>query len=89
MFKMDTALLMPVRLSALYDDLRDMESDYGILPFPKFDEQQAEYHTSFLDNYSVLCVPNNADNIEMVGALSEAMACESKNSVTLGNPAQS
>ena len=80
-FKKDSALVMPVRLSALYNQLRDMESNYGILPFPKYDESQSEYYSTCLDNYSVLCIPNNAENPEMIGALSEAMACESKKTV--------
>lgn len=80
-FKNDSALIMPVRLIALYDQLCDMESDFGILPFPKYDEAQEEYLSCCLDNYSVLCIPTVVDNIEMVGALIEAMSCESKVSV--------
>lgn len=81
LFMANGALLMPVRLSALYDQLRDMDADYGILPYPKYDEAQDEYYSSCLDNYSVLCIPKDVANLNLVGALSEAMACESKNTV--------
>ena len=80
-FMDDRALVIPVRLVELYSTFRDMEGGYGILPYPKYDELQNEYYTSCLDAYSVLCIPNNVENIELVGALSEAMACESKYSV--------
>ncbi len=81
LFTTNHALLMPVRLIALFNELRDMEVDFGILPFPKYDEDQQKYYSFALDNYSVLCVPTNTKNMEMVGALSEAMAAESTRSV--------
>lgn len=81
LFTTNHALLMPVRMIALFNELRDMEVDFGILPFPKYDEDQQKYYSFALDNYSVLCVPTNTKNMEMVGALSEAMAAESTRSV--------
>jgi hypothetical protein len=81
LFKNDSGLLMPVRMYALGTDLSDMTFDYGIIPFPKYDEAQKEYLTSCQDSFSTLCVPNNAENLEMIGALIEAMSCESRNSV--------
>ena len=80
-FMNDSALLMPVRLSALYNQLRDMESDFGIIPYPKGDEAQEDYLTCCLDNYSVLCIPNVFTDYGMIGALAEALSCESKISV--------
>ncbi len=81
LFKNDIALLMPVRLYALYDELSDMTSDYGIIPYPKYDETQEQYRGSCLDGYSTLCVPRSVRDLDMVGALIEALSCESKNSV--------
>ncbi len=81
LFTSNHALLMPVRLVALFNELRDMEVDFGILPYPKYDEEQKNYYSFSLDNYSVLCVPTNVENIDMVGALVEAMSAESKKSV--------
>jgi len=51
------------------------------LPFPKFDEQQTEYYNAPTENYTVLCVPVNTLNVEMVGALVEALSAESKYTV--------
>jgi len=81
MFMNNQGLLVPIRLIELFHGMRDMEFDYGILPFPKFDETQTNYYTYCLDNYSVLMVPNNVERPDMVGALIEAMSCESKKSV--------
>lgn len=81
LFTENHGLLMSTTLISLFDELRDMEVDFGILPYPKYDEEQTTYYSFALDNYSVLCIPTNTKNIEMVGALSEAMAAESKKTV--------
>jgi len=54
--------------------LRDMEDDYGILPMPKYNEQQESYH-SFLNawNSSFIGVPLHAD-VDKAGFVMEAMA---------------
>ena len=61
-------------LFALYDPsfldtLRTAELDYGILPYPMFDEYQREYKS---DDWGVLwCVPANIGNPELVGSVVE------------------
>ncbi len=66
------------------EDLRDMQSDYGIVPYPKYDENQESYATIAHDNYSLMCVPAYIDEsrFEMIGAVTEAMAAESYRTVT-------
>ena len=78
LFMENHGLVMPVRMTALFKELRDMEVDFGILPYPKYDEEQKQHYTYLLDNYSVLCIPNGDVNVEMVGALAEAMAADSQ-----------
>ena len=47
--------------------------NYGIIPFPKFDEAQKAYYT-MLDGCSpVMAVPKTAENIDVIGAVMEAM----------------
>ena len=60
------------------EGLRGMETDFGILPFPKYDENQANY-LSLVNAYigSALSVPATA-NPEESGAVLEAMAYESR-----------
>jgi len=54
--------------------LRNMQDDYGILPFPKFDEIQKEYYSYALDRYSAFSIPNTNDEADVAGAVLEAMA---------------
>lgn len=64
------------------EKLRNMNTDYGILPYPKYDEMQEKYQTVSHDNYSLLCVPETSDNTELIGATTEALAAESYRRVT-------
>lgn len=81
-FKADTLMFLPFRAD-VSEKLRDMESDYAIVPLPKYDENQAEYSTGVHDSVSVWCVPiTNSDNAEMTGAFMEAFASQSYRDVT-------
>jgi hypothetical protein len=71
--------------SELYDSsnvFKSMESDFGILPCPKYDENQKDYHTVAHDVYSLFCVPITCTRKELVGAATEAMASESYRQLT-------
>ena len=64
-------------------DFREMESDYSIIPLPKFDEEQEAYKTYVHDAMTVFCVPvTNQNNWEMTGAFLEALFSESYRTVT-------
>ena len=81
-FKADTLMFLPFRAD-VSEKLRDMESDYAIVPLPKYDENQAEYSTGVHDSVSVFCVPiTNSMNSEMTGAFMEAFASQSYRDVT-------
>ena len=60
------------------EEIRNMESKYGIVPMPKLDETQAEYHSHIHDNADGFSIPltTTDDKLEMVGAVMEAMASE-------------
>ncbi|MCL2518528.1 MAG: hypothetical protein FWF15_08205 [Oscillospiraceae bacterium] len=54
------------------------DADFGVIPFPKWDESQAQYHT-FTDGMGgVLAIPVYTDDPEMVGAIVEALSAESR-----------
>ena len=57
--------------------LRNMSDEFGVLPLPKYDEKQEEYYTVVDGGASVMVVPANHDNTEMVGAVVEAMSAMS------------
>ena len=57
--------------------LRDTENEWGILPFPKWDEAQDRYYSAIDAGASVLTVPTTAQNTEMIGAVVEVLSAES------------
>ena len=63
-------------------NLRVMETDFGILPYPKFDEQQSEYYTR-LGGGDLFFIGKSAteEGLERTGVILEAMACESLKTV--------
>ena len=62
--------------------MRDMTSDFGVLPYPKYTVDQ-EYSTYVHDKYSLFSIPVSVSNdrVDMVGAVLEAMASEGHNTV--------
>lgn len=77
MFKNGKALFTTTWLGNAFGAFRDMENDYGILPYPKYDEHQEIYMTGAMDNYSVLGVPVTVSDTERVGIIVEALNAES------------
>jgi len=75
--------LFLMQLMQIVPKMRDMETDFGILPIPKYDEDQAEYYNMVGSWHSVFfCMPyGNADKTN-ASILAEALAYEGKNTVT-------
>ena len=61
--------------------LRDMKADYGIIPFPKYDESQPTYLSLAHDIVPLYCVPQTCVKTEAVCAVLESMAFESYKTV--------
>ncbi len=72
------ALFYFLSLSSM-EQYRTTEVDYGIIPFPKFDEQQEEYVS--LNWTGLQCVPVSCRDTAMVGMVSEELGYESKKQV--------
>lgn len=64
------------------DSYRDLSFDYGVLPYPKWDENQESYNTTVLTSYSVLSIPTDVADMERSAAVCEAIAFESWKTVT-------
>lgn len=58
---------------ALSNDFRDSETEYGILPMPKYDEEQSQYYTPISQYGMVVTVPVTANNIERSGYVLDYM----------------
>ena len=58
--------------------LRDMESDIGILPYPKLDEAQSKYHTTVHDTAEIGVIPTTCGDPDFASAVIQAL-CEESN----------
>jgi hypothetical protein len=76
--------VMPMMFEDCYGALRDMEYAYGVLPYPKYDEQQARYYTNSMDQHSVFGCPVTLpeSEYEFMGVVTEALNAESYKTVT-------
>ena len=59
---------------------RQMEEDYGIIPLPKFDEEQDDYYT--LASATLMAVLSTCQETDKVGATLELMAAEGYKQIT-------
>ncbi len=82
MFANDGAAMATLRILELENNaMRDMKSEYGVIPMPKYDEAQEDYKTFLHDQVTVYSIPSSIaaedGRVDMVGALMEAMASNS------------
>jgi len=61
--------------------LRDSDVDFGILPFPKWDEYQEKYMNNSHRAAPQFAIPATAPNLERTGIIMEAMSAEGYRSV--------
>jgi hypothetical protein len=64
------------------EGLRNFEDEYGMLPLPKWDENQTNYYTMSPGEHTVLAVPKTVKDVEFVGTIVEALSAESYKQVT-------
>lgn len=77
-FASDRLLFMTNKLCiAESKNLRNMTSDYGILPMPKYDENQNEYGSMPFELFSMFSIPITAEKPEELTAVLELMCAES------------
>ena len=72
-FREGRALFYPAFLSRA-QDFRGMETDFGIVPYPKWNKEQEKYYTRSQDAYSVAVVPIDAPNLEKTGAVFDLLS---------------
>ena len=62
--------------------LRELDVDFGIIPYPKWDEAQANYmpHTAGVF-HPVITVPNTNGDLDATGIILEAMAYEGRKTI--------
>jgi len=77
MFLNDQALFYPTIFRFAGTSLREFETDYGIIPYPKWDEAQDEYYTMVDGGHEGLGIPLSVSETEFVGTIVEALNAES------------
>ena len=62
-----------------------MQDEYGIIPMPKYDENQEKYYTFLHDQFTSIGIPSvhssDEEKVQMLGAVLEALALENYKSV--------
>ena len=83
MFKEDRLMFL-IQTGTNASLYRDMESDFGIMPLPKYDENQSEYY-AFCQKWGsvAVCVPRTNQNTERTGMVIEALAAAGKYTSTV------
>ena len=79
LFRAGGALFMDAKLYEV-TKLRDSDIDFGIIPYPKYTEEQENY-LSRMEGCELFVVPKTNTNPEMAGVILEAMAYESEQTV--------
>ena len=79
MFSTGHAAMATMRILELESgDMRQMEDEFGVLPMPKYDKEQAQYKTLLHDQFTVMSVPTTVtgDRLDEMSAVLECMAAE-------------
>ncbi len=79
-FREGRALFYPAMLNRA-QEFRGMETDFGIVPYPKWNEDQSAYYTHAQDGYSVGVIPIDAPNLELCGAVVDVISALSSEMV--------
>ena len=75
-FEEDRAMFLPELLGNA-QALRGMDTDFGIIPYPKWNDLQDNYLTTSVAYFSMFCVPTTVKNLDMTGIITEALCAES------------
>lgn len=76
-FRDNLSALIPGTLDMTVNYFRERKGEYGILPYPKLDEEQDDYKTMVDGYHAALAVPKTISDPEFVGIITEALNAES------------
>ena len=75
-FKLGKLLFSTYAATDVIRVLKDAEIDYGIVPFPKYDEEQAQHYCNVSFQHSLLSVPITVRDGDVSAAVLECMGSE-------------
>lgn len=64
-------------VGASENNFRDVTFDYGIIPYPKYDEAQTAYYNVPGGSISCMAIPSSTNDLELAGAVTAALCRES------------
>ncbi len=73
-------LFMGEIVGYLCTTFREMEDDFGVVPYPKYDASQSRYYTTNDTVINVMCVPRfiyTEEELEVLGTITETICWES------------
>ncbi|MBE6612503.1 MAG: hypothetical protein E7632_08420 [Ruminococcaceae bacterium] len=68
-------------ISFVTGSFREMEDDFGFVPYPKYDEKQEDYPVRVQNTAKMTYIPTTNNRLDFTGAVLEVMAAESYNTV--------
>lgn len=80
-----TVVFSPLQVQDLIkEDMREFTDNYGVLPLPKYDEDQDNYYTLVDGGANIMVFPADAseDKRELIGAVTEAMSAATYRDIT-------
>ena len=80
-FQSRRGLMLGCQRLCTLQDLRDMEDEFAILPYPKLNTQQEKYVTSAHDTTEIGAIPSTSPNFEKICVVLEALSRETKKTV--------
>ncbi len=75
-FKAGRALFMNGVFQHSYNRFTDLEDDYAMIPYPKWDEKQEAYYTMTDGSSPLVGIPVTVSDTEFAGIVTEALAAE-------------
>lgn len=73
MFGGDHALFMCTQIGVI-EDMREMESDFGVLPYPKYNEEQKNYYHYVDGHATLMAIPKTCRDLERQSIVLEYLA---------------
>jgi len=79
-FEENRVLFVPLQVNSM-QRLRNMEADFGMLPYPKYNAEQNKYYSMVNGHSTIMAIPITVLDTERTGILIEALASESHRTV--------
>ena len=73
-FRSDEIFIISAEMDDVVSQFRSMESSYGILPYPKYDEVQESYYTASRNTHNAFSMTATCRDPAMAGAVLEALS---------------